>query len=48
MLDAFHFLRPWWLLALVPAALLALGAWRKQVSPALAVSTGTRSRPLKP
>ena len=27
-LDAFHFLRPWWLLGLVPVALVALAAWR--------------------
>lgn len=27
--PAFHFLRPEWLLALVPAALLALAAWRR-------------------
>ncbi len=28
MLDDFHFLRPWWLLALVPAALLLWLIWR--------------------
>lgn len=30
--EAFHFLRPWWLLALIPAALLVLALWRRQHS----------------
>src|SRR5690554_6594668 len=30
-MDAFHFLRPWWLLALLPLLIL-LPAWRKQLA----------------
>lgn len=33
-MSEFHFLRPWWFLALVPALLLVLGLWRRR-------STGT-------
>lgn len=30
LLNQFHFLRPWWLVAIVPAALLIIGLWRRQ------------------
>lgn len=30
LLQAFHFLRPWWLLALIPALLLAVLLWRQR------------------
>ena len=31
-LIAFHFIRPWWLLALVPAAVIAVILWRQRDS----------------
>jgi len=32
LLEQFHFLRPWWLLALIPIAILCLALWRLNTS----------------
>ena len=30
MLESFHFMRPWWLLLLIPTAVLLWAIWRRQ------------------